>query len=295
MMPVDMAAALRRLGFEVIDGVELDKVAMEHKLRDFARALAGSDVGLLFYAGHGLQVSGQNYLVPIDADLEDPSALDFELLSLDLVQRTMDQARTKILFLDACRDNPLARKLARSMGTRSGNIGHGLAQVNATGGWLISFSTEPGNVALDGKGRNSPFSGALVRNIGVPGVDLNAALIKVRREVTQETQERQVLGSIPRLLKPSISTSPLMSLRRKPLRRRARPNVHGSSSRTPPTRRSLKPTSSAMRARSLPPWHRRASTSSRSRRPRLLHRHLRRSLGNGPMVRSRHRKIRQPG
>ena len=112
----------------------------------------------------------KNHLVPIDAKLEDASGLDFELLRLDLVQRTMErETRTNILFLDACRDNPLARNLARAMGTRSTVIGRGLAQVEAGGGTLISYSTQPGNVALDGVGRNSPFAGALVKHIVAPG------------------------------------------------------------------------------------------------------------------------------
>jgi uncharacterized caspase-like protein len=117
----DMAAALRAHGFQVIDGFDLDKPAFERKVRDFAAALVGAEVGVFFYAGHGMQVSGQNYLVPIDAQLKTPSALDFEMVRLDLVQRTMErEAPTNILFLDACRDNPLAPNLARAMGTRSG-------------------------------------------------------------------------------------------------------------------------------------------------------------------------------
>ena len=124
----DMAAALRAHGFQVIDGFDLDKPAFERKVRDFAAALVGAEVGVFFYAGHGMQVSGQNYLVPIDAQLKTPSALDFEMVRLDLVQRTMErEAPTNILFLDACRDNPLAPNLARAMGTRSTDIGRGLA------------------------------------------------------------------------------------------------------------------------------------------------------------------------
>ena len=163
-MPVDMAAALRTHGFEVLDGIDLDKAALERKIRDFAAALVGADVGVFFYAGHGLQISGTNYLVPIDAQLRNASALDFEMVRLDLVQRTMErEAPTNILFLDACRDNPLAPNLARAMGTRSADIGRGLAPAEFGVGTLISFSTQPGNVALDGAARNSPFAGALIK------------------------------------------------------------------------------------------------------------------------------------
>ena len=190
---VDMAAALRTHGFEVLDGIDLDKAALERKIRDFAAALVGADVGVFFYAGHGLQISGTNYLVPIDAQLRSASALDFEMVRLDLVQRTMErEAPTNILFLDACRDNPLAPNLARAMGTRSADIGRGLAPAEFGVGTLISFSTQPGNVALDGTARNSPFAGALIRHLRSSSDDLSAILIAVRNDVMRETQRRQV-------------------------------------------------------------------------------------------------------
>ena len=162
----DVAAELRKLNFRVIEGVDLDKAAFDRKVAEFAGALRGASVGLFFYAGHGLQVGGQNYLVPIDAQLRTASALDFEMVRLDLVQRTMErEAPTNILFLDACRDNPLAPNLARAMGTRSADIGRGLAPAESGVGTLISFSTQPGNVALDGTARNSPFAGALIKHL----------------------------------------------------------------------------------------------------------------------------------
>src|SRR3954451_10110082 len=189
----DMAAALRVHGFEVLDGIDLDKAALERKIRDFAAALVGADVGVFFYAGHGLQISGTNYLVPIDAQLRSASALDFEMVRLDLVQRTMErEAPTNILFLDACRDNPLAPNLARAMGTRSADIGRGLAPAESGVGTLISFSTQPGNVALDGTARNSPFAGALIKHLRGSNDDLSAILIAVRNDVMRETQRRQV-------------------------------------------------------------------------------------------------------
>ena len=190
---VDMAAALRTHGFQVLDGIDLDKAALERRIRDFAAALVGADVGVFFYAGHGLQISGTNYLVPIDAQLRSASALDFEMVRLDLVQRTMErEAPTNILFLDACRDNPLALNLARAMGTRSADIGRGLAPAESGVGTLISFSTQPGNVALDGTARNSPFAGALIRHLRSSSDDLSAILIAVRNDVMRETQRRQV-------------------------------------------------------------------------------------------------------
>jgi len=146
----DMVAALKKLGFQVIDGFDLDKASLDRKIRDFAGALQGADVGVFFYAGHGLQVAGQNYLVPIDAKAEAASALDFEMVRLDLVHRIMErEAPTNIIFLDACRDNPLSRNLARALGTRTTDVGRGLAPVESGSGTLISFSPQPGNVAAN--------------------------------------------------------------------------------------------------------------------------------------------------
>jgi uncharacterized caspase-like protein len=189
----DIAAALKAHGFEVLEGLDLDKVAFERKLRDFATSLRGAEAGLFFFAGHGLQVGGQNYLVPIDSKAEGAETLDLELVRLDVVQRLMElQTSTNIIFLDACRDNPLARNLARTMGTRSSQIGRGLAVVEGGIGTLISFSTQPGNVALDGSGRNSPYAGSLVRHLTMAQDDISAILIAVRNDVMQATQRKQV-------------------------------------------------------------------------------------------------------
>ncbi len=189
----DISRAFKAFGFEVFEGIDLDKAAMERLMRDYASSLSGAETGVFFYAGHGLQVNGVNYLVPIDAQLMTAAALDFELVRLDLIQRIMErETPTNILFLDACRNNPLARNLARSLGTRSADIGRGLATVEAGQGTLISFSTQPGNVALDGTGANSPFAEALVRHMAKPGDDLSNILIKVRTDVMAATNRRQV-------------------------------------------------------------------------------------------------------
>lgn len=189
----DLATALEKLGFHVISGFDLDKSAMDRLILEFARALSGAEVGLFYYAGHGLQVEGQNYLVPVDAKLADLWSLDFEMVKADLVQRTMERAtRTNLIFLDACRDNPLSRNLARALGTRSASIGKGLAALESGEGTLISFSTQPGSVAADGQGRNSPYAAALVHQLLAPRDDLSSLLIQVRNEVIQETGRRQV-------------------------------------------------------------------------------------------------------
>ncbi len=189
----DMAAALKGVGFTVILGIDLDKHAMDRKILEFAGALSGAETGVFHYSGHGLQVAGVNYIVPIDAALDSAAALDFEAVRLDLIQRTMErEAKTNILFLDACRNNPLARNLARALGTRSADIGRGLASMESGADTLISFSTQPGNVALDGAGRNSPYSGPLVKTIGTSGEDVLSMLTAVRNAVMAATGNKQV-------------------------------------------------------------------------------------------------------
>jgi uncharacterized caspase-like protein len=189
----DMASALDRLGFDVVRGFDLDYVGMREKIKLFSERLSGADVGLFYYGGHGIQVSGKNYLVPIDAKLNGASDLDFVAMDLDLVLRNMErETPTNIVFLDACRDNPLVGNLAKSMGTRSSTITRGLARVESGVGTLIAFATQPGNVALDGTGRNSPFAAALLKTIELPGIPISDLLISARREVLRETGNRQV-------------------------------------------------------------------------------------------------------
>ena len=191
----DMAEALTGLGFNVILGLDLDKQGFDAKVREFSRALVEADTAVFFYAGHGLQVSGRNHLVPVDAMIANERDLDFDTVSLDFILKQMElnrEGKTNIVFLDACRDNPLARNLARSMGTRSSSIGQGLAEVKTGVGTFVAYSTQPGNVALDGTGRNSPFTAALAKGIKDPGRNLTAVMIGVRKQVLAETGGKQV-------------------------------------------------------------------------------------------------------
>ncbi|MEM9359410.1 MAG: caspase domain-containing protein [Pseudomonadota bacterium] len=190
----DIAAALQKQNFKVIKGIDLDHAGMLATIRKFSRALSKGDVGVFFYAGHGIQVSGKNYLVPIDAKLTDSFGIDFELVRLSRIHQAMEQSsKVNIIFLDACRNNPIARNLARSMGTRSAAVGNGLAAMESGIGSLISFSTQPGNVALDGRGmRNSPYSAALAKYISEGSGDITEILIKVRRDVMAATSQQQV-------------------------------------------------------------------------------------------------------
>ncbi|HET6519662.1 MAG TPA: caspase family protein, partial [Geminicoccaceae bacterium] len=189
-----MAATLRQLGFEVELGVDLDKARMSDVFRRFGREVDGADVGLFFSAGHGLQVRGRNYLVPVDAQLEHEADVDWEGVPLDDVLRQVERgARLSLIFLDACRDNPLARGLARNMGrTRSAAVGSGLARVDAGLGTLIAFATAPDEVALDGQGRHSPFTAALLDHMPTPALEVEQMLKRVTASVAASTDGRQL-------------------------------------------------------------------------------------------------------
>jgi len=189
----DLAAKLGKIGFDVVRGIDLDYGGMRDIIRRFGEKMAGADVALVFYAGHGLQVAGKNYLVPIDAKISNQTDVDLATIDMDLILRAMESDnRTNIVFLDACRDNPFAQKLAANLGTRSASVGRGLAQSQAAVGTLIAYSTQPGNVALDGQGRNSPFTSALLKNIDTPGLSLGDTMIAVRNDVLQATNGHQV-------------------------------------------------------------------------------------------------------
>jgi hypothetical protein len=191
----DLAKVLAKFGFGVTLGLDLTRRAFEEKVQAFSRTLADADTAILFYAGHGLQVAGHNYLLPVDAALVNERDLDFETIPLDFVLKQMEVGRdgkTNILFLDACRNNPLARNLARTMGTRSASVGRGLAEVQTGVGTFIAYSTQPGNVALDGEGRNSPFAAAFVTRVQESGRNLTTIMINVRKDVLAATGGRQV-------------------------------------------------------------------------------------------------------
>jgi hypothetical protein len=188
-----MTEKLTGLGFEVVTGQDLSLKDMRQTVREFIRKLEGADLALFFYAGHGLQVSGENYLVPVDAQLGSHLDLEFEALPANLILNAMEQtSKVNLVFLDACRNNPFTENLARSMGTRSGAVGRGLAKIGSGVGSLVSFATQPGNVAQDGDGRNSPFTTALLKHLGTPGQDITRDLVMVRRDVLDATKGQQV-------------------------------------------------------------------------------------------------------
>jgi formylglycine-generating enzyme required for sulfatase activity/uncharacterized caspase-like protein len=189
-----MAAALEDLGFTVIRGIDLDGVGMRRAIRDFAHALDRTEIALFYYAGHGIQRGGANYLIPVDAELTRDSDIDLAAIDLDLVLRQIDdRAATRIVLLDACRNNPFATQLAQgAAASRSLSlVAPGLAPVQTAGGALIGFATDPGAVALDGDGRHSPFTEALLDHIATPGLEINVLMTRVRADVFARTGQQQ--------------------------------------------------------------------------------------------------------
>ena len=190
-----MARMLRNVGFDVVEGSNLSRDKMTEKLLDFGKKAEGADVALFFYAGHGIAVNGANYLLPIDADLK--SEMDVKLgaaINVDLtLEQTMGDAKVKLVFLDACRDNPFAAKIRSAKATRSANVQTSLAEMKSGEGTLLAFATGPGQTALDGEaGTNSPFTRALLANIAQPGVEIQQAMTKVRAQVNDETAKGQL-------------------------------------------------------------------------------------------------------
>ena len=193
-----IAATLRKLHFILLGGgaqLDLDRTRMAAAVEQFGRALAGADVGLFYYSGHGLQVSGVNWLVPVDANPSRSKDLDFQMVDADLVLRQMDGAGTRLnlVMLDACRNNPFAIGGMRS-------VQGGLAEMRAPEGTLIAYATQPGNVAMDGDGKDSPYTEALAKMMQQPGLDIFRMFNKVGLEVKRATGGRQ---------QPWVSNSPI--------------------------------------------------------------------------------------
>jgi uncharacterized caspase-like protein len=190
-----MSATLRGAGFTVIEGVDLDKAGMAAIIDQFTEAAYDSEVALVYYSGHGLQVDGHNYLIPVDAQLEKAAQLQTRTISVDQLLTTLPpDPAVSMIILDACRDNPLARSLAKALpASRSNSMGAGLAPVQASGqstgsgGLLIAYATDPGAVAYDGSSTNSPYTSALARHLTTPGLEIQSALTRVRADVSEAT------------------------------------------------------------------------------------------------------------
>lgn len=183
----DMAKSLRRLGFEVTALIDADLRQMRRAAIDFGRKLGKTGgVGLFYYAGHGMQVDGENYLIPLNAIIEVEDHVPVEALSVNQILARMGGAKNRmnIVILDACRNNPVGSA------TRSGS--RGLAQTDAPFGTYISFATAPGQVAADGAGRNGLYTGALLDALEEPGLQIEETFKRVRSTVVSSTDNRQI-------------------------------------------------------------------------------------------------------
>jgi uncharacterized caspase-like protein len=194
-----MAALFKKAGFDVNNQRDLGIADLRRVIREFSDASRDADISVVYYAGHGIEVDGTNYLVPADAKLLSDFDVEDETISLDRVLKALDPVkRLKLVILDACRDNPFAKTMKRSVASRS--IGRGLAKIEPTmSDTLIAFAAKAGAVASDGDGDNSPFAAALVKYIAEPGLDLRLAFGRVRDDVLKSTGNRQepfVYGSL---------------------------------------------------------------------------------------------------
>jgi hypothetical protein len=183
-----IASRLSGLGFDIVRIIDGDRRDFRDGLTDFGRRAQNADVALVFYAGHGVQVNGNNWLLPVDAEIEASTDLPAQAMKADDLLEIMQAsgARLKLVFFDACRNNPLPRSLSRG-------TANGLARLEANAaGMMIAFATSPGDVALDGSGNNSPFTEALARFIDTPDLEVRHLMGKVRESVYVSTGERQL-------------------------------------------------------------------------------------------------------
>ncbi|MFK4511262.1 caspase family protein [Bradyrhizobium daqingense] len=210
-----VAAALRNIGFdEVMVATDTTKERLTAALQGFARASDNADWAVVYYSGHGIEMAGRNYLLPIDVTLRTDRDVQFEAVPVDQVMASIDGARKlKLIVLDACRNNPFADTIKRTgpreavtldasnvgeIGTRA--VGRGLGEIKVKGASLVVFAAKHGQTALDGEGRNSPFAIALVQRIATPGVEMNKVFRLVRDDVLEATAGRQepyTYGSLP--------------------------------------------------------------------------------------------------
>lgn len=218
-----MARTLRDAGFDMVEtALDLDERSLRQALRLFEETAADADVGVIFYSGHGIEMNGQNYLVPVDARLAFDGDVRDEAVPLDRVLESIDRVKgLRLIILDACRDNPFLASMKRTAAQRS--VGRGLARAEpATTGTLIAYAARAGTTASDGTGPNSPFTAALARYVAVPGLDIRLALGAVRDEVLAATGQKQEpfvygsLGGSMMTVGPATAGGPADVLRRPP-------------------------------------------------------------------------------
>lgn len=194
----DVVAAFERLGFSVRRVNDGDYDDMRRALLEFSRSARDSDMAVVFFAGHGIEVGGENWLIPVDAALKSDQDTEHEAISLRNVLLTVSAAsRLGLVVLDACRNNPFAARMQRSVRTRA--VERGLARIEPPRSVLVAFAARDGTIASDGAGRNSPFTTALLRHLETPGLEINFLFRNVRDDVitaTRGQQEPFVYGSL---------------------------------------------------------------------------------------------------
>ena len=197
----DVAAALKRLGFAVALITDASFEQMRRGLIALGRDAADADMAAVFFAGHGMEINGENWLIPIDAELQKDTDAANEAVSLGSVMLQLSNTRSLgLVILDACRNNPFAAKMRRSLALRAVDRG-GLGRIEPVGNVLVAYAARDGTTALDGDGRNSPFTTALLRNIETPGVEVTFMFRNVRDDVMEATANEQqpfVYGSLSR-------------------------------------------------------------------------------------------------
>ena len=197
----DIAAALNRLGFAVTLVTNSSFDQMRRGLIALGRDAAGADMAVVFFAGHGMEISGENWLIPVDAELKRDTDAANEAVSLrSVILQLSNTTSLGLVVLDACRNNPFVVKMSRSLALRA-VIGGGLGRIEPVGNVLVAYAARDGTTALDGDGRNSPFTAALLHNIETPGVEVTFMLRSVRDDVIEATRNEQqpfVYGSLSR-------------------------------------------------------------------------------------------------
>lgn len=195
-----VGALFKKAGFEVVESkLDLGNTAMRRAIREFTGTAKNADIAVVYYAGHGIEFDGTNYLIPVDAELASDVDVEDETISLDRVMRMLDPVkRLRLVILDACRENPFAKKMTRTIASRS--MGRGLAKIEVTTtDTLVAFAAKAGMTAADGTGDHSPFTAALLDTLATPGLDVRIAFGRVRDEVMKSTDNKQepyVYGSI---------------------------------------------------------------------------------------------------
>ncbi|MGP0089480.1 MAG: caspase family protein [Xanthobacteraceae bacterium] len=194
-----LAEALRSVGFTVTLADDLPRDQLVDALRRFAADAEKADWAVIYFAGHGIEIGGVNYLIPVDARLISDRDAQFEAVSLDQVLGAVEGAhKLRLVLLDACRENPFARQIRRTVAARS--IGRGLARIEPGAGTLVAYAARDGQVALDGDGQNSPFTAALVKRLKDPGLEINKLFRLLHDDVMEATDNRQepyTYGALP--------------------------------------------------------------------------------------------------